>query len=100
MIKFIFFIFSHVVRSLNVKALLGNAKVEMSMKKYETIKDQGSISPMFLRAFFARVFCTRFLYECLFSSYVQKTRAKNARENVGEIDPWCQFHQYVYAQLL
>jgi len=23
-----------------------------------------------------------------FSSHVQKTRAKNARENVGEIDPW------------
>jgi len=26
-------------------------------------------------------------YERLFSSYVQKTRAKNALENVGEIDP-------------
>ncbi len=37
---------------------------------------------------FARIFRTQFLYERLFSSYVQKTRAKNARENVGEIDPW------------
>jgi len=34
--------------------------------------DQGSISPTFSRAFFARVFCTHFLYERLFSSYVQK----------------------------
>jgi hypothetical protein len=33
------------------------------------------------------------LYERLFSSYVQKTRAKNARENVGEIDPWSKMSQ-------
>jgi len=33
---------------------------------------------------FARIFCTRFSYKRLFSSYVlQKTRAKT----VGEIDP-------------
>jgi len=38
---------------------------------------------------FARIFCARFSYECLFSSYVlQKTR-----ENVGEIDPLCLFYQ-------
>jgi len=27
-------------------------------------------------------------------------RAKNPRENVGEIDPWGQFHQHAYAQIL
>jgi len=35
---------------------------------------------------FARIFCSRFSYQRLFSSYVlQNTRAKN----VGEIDPRC-----------
>jgi hypothetical protein len=24
---------------------------------------------------------------------------KNERKNVGEIDPWCQFHQHLYVQI-
>jgi len=51
---------------------------------------QGSISPTFSRAFFARVF----LYVARKKAFVQKTRAKNARENVGEIDPRCGFYKY------
>jgi len=36
---------------------------------------------------FARVFRARFLYVTRKKAFVQKMRAKNARENVGEIDP-------------
>ncbi len=44
---------------------------------------------------FAHIFCERFSYERLFSSYVLwKTHVKT----VGEIDPWGQFHQTLSAK--
>jgi len=43
---------------------------KLEIKKKE--RDEGSISPTFSRAFFARVFCTN----AFFSSYVQKRARK------------------------